>query len=454
MTPATMALAVTSLMVAGIIALTLYLGGQAKLPQAIATATRLASGDTLQPTSVLGGTQPPIQWPVTHIVQPGETLISIAYQYGIPPEILQAVNHIENPHAIPVGQALTIPDPASFQPVTPIVSPTPLPTATLTLDNPLNLSLNSGWPRSITDGTDEEIAANYPVMVVRPRFRLHYQPGTYPELYLNEAVALVESALDKVETRLNVRLDQTFDAYAAGTLFTGDESDLRGRARSKELRLFFLFDGTGGAADNAYVVVHELTHLVAWNTWGTPSSTMLSEGLATYVGKYELESGGFLPYDQLCLGIYAAGQMSSMAEIDREPKQFQGHLEHRFNYFGSACFVDYLVNNYGLEPLSRLYHTSDYTNLYGKSLPELDAEWRATLQARKGELVLDPIALVDYTHEVTIAYNYVFHNYNGTVTFHEAYLAMDQARVALWQGNYPETRRWLDEVYSITGYKP
>jgi LysM repeat protein len=417
----------------------------------IGTSTPVIAGLDVTPTPPVDATS---SGPRVHTVQEGETLIGIASQYNIPLDLLQSANHLKNPEILFPGQQLVIPDTTILTQVIPIGTAPPSPTPTLPSEEEVNLSVLSGWPRSLADGTPDQLQANYPLMVERPRFRVHFQPGTYPERHIDEIIDRIERALGKVEARLGVQLAGTFDVYAAGTLFEGNDAHLRGQSRSRDRRLFFLSDGTGTPAENDYVVTHELTHLISWNTWGTPSSTMLSEGLATYVGKAELENGGFMPYEQLCLGIVTAGELPSMALMDRDFHYFQGHIEDRFNYFGSACFVQYLVQTYGLQPMSQLYHSSDYMALYGKSLPDLDQEWRTSELARQSQMIIDPAALVSYTQEVTSVYGYVFNNLNDTATSHQAYLAVDQARIALWKGDYASVRLWLDNVYQLTGLTP
>lgn len=44
-----------------------------------------------------------------HVVQPGETLTSIAAQYGVSPQAIMQANDMENPNRIVSGQRLTIP---------------------------------------------------------------------------------------------------------------------------------------------------------------------------------------------------------------------------------------------------------------------------------------------------------------------------------------------------------
>ena len=454
-------LAAVALAVAAVAALLTILVGMAlfnrgQATAALATATGDAVPTAAEPaaSAVLGPTSAAPSGPTIHVVKQGETLIGIASQYGVPLDLIVAANHLKNTHIIVPGQQIIIPDTLILTPVMTLGTSQPSPTPTLPADDTASLSVLSGWPRSLTDGTQAELDANYPSVVDRGRFKLHYQPGTYPDRHTDEVADRVGRALSTVEARLGVHLGGTFDAYAAGTLFAGLDAHLRGQSRSRDRRLFFLSDGTGTPAENDYAVTHELTHLVVWNTWGTPSSTMLSEGVATYVGKPELEGGGFMPYDQLCLGIMAADQMPPLAVIDRDFNYFQGHIEDRFDYFGSACFVQYLVDTYGLQPMSQLYHSSDYVGLYGSTLSDLDQRWRASLAARQGQMTIDPAALVSYTQEVTSAYRYVFKNINDTLAMHQAYLAVDQARIALWKGDYPSTRHWLDQVYQLTGLTP
>jgi len=47
--------------------------------------------------------------PIIHVVQEGETLLSIAFDYGVNLQALQTINGIENPQLLRVGQSLIIP---------------------------------------------------------------------------------------------------------------------------------------------------------------------------------------------------------------------------------------------------------------------------------------------------------------------------------------------------------
>jgi LysM repeat protein len=421
---------------------------------AILDANGLAADSVIWPGQELLVPLDAIPQGTWHTVQPGETLEAIALHYGVSVEEIQNTNSLPDPNAIYEGQRLAIPgvvagiDEVAAQSLPDDVTPTPTPDP---LEGIERGPLMSDWPRSILEGDLDE---NYPSVYDHARFTLHYQPGTYPDQHLEQVVSLIADALARVESTLGVTLNGKFDIYAAGTLYEVPNAHLRGLSRSLDRRLFVLLDGSGDEAENAYLVTHEMTHLVSWNTLGAPSSTMLSEGLATYVGEPALEEGGYLPYDQVCLGAYAAGQMSSMAVIEKDWQAFQGHIRYRFNYFGSACFVGYLIDTYGMEAIRQLYHTSDYPTLYGESLAALDSDWQASLAARQAELTIDPAELADYTEDVTAVYAYVLGSYNGTSNMHRAYALADQARLALWRGDYPAVQRALHEVYTLTGFTP
>lgn len=69
-------------------------------------------------------TTPPDVAPTSHTVQAGETLASVAGQYGLTADELAAANNLTNVNQLDVGQVLTIPAPGTVaQPPTP---PTPV----------------------------------------------------------------------------------------------------------------------------------------------------------------------------------------------------------------------------------------------------------------------------------------------------------------------------------------
>lgn len=65
--------------------------------------------------------------PVVHIVQQGDTLQAIAFDYGVGVDVLQRANGIENPQLLQVGQQLVIPLREESEESMPGLLPTPTP---------------------------------------------------------------------------------------------------------------------------------------------------------------------------------------------------------------------------------------------------------------------------------------------------------------------------------------
>lgn len=68
--------------------------------------------------------------PIVHVIQEGETLLSIAFDYGVSLQALQTANSIENPQFLQIGQRLIIPtgeEEAGTMPGLLLPTPTPLP---------------------------------------------------------------------------------------------------------------------------------------------------------------------------------------------------------------------------------------------------------------------------------------------------------------------------------------
>jgi LasA protease len=84
------------------------------LPQEAAdTPTSLFSTPTLDPTRPV---TVPTLGPGTYIVQPGDTIGSIAERFGVTEEALINLNHLTDPDSLEVGQTLAIPVPESETP--------------------------------------------------------------------------------------------------------------------------------------------------------------------------------------------------------------------------------------------------------------------------------------------------------------------------------------------------
>jgi hypothetical protein len=270
---------------------------------------------------------------------------------------------------------------------------------------------------------------------------MHYQPDTPAARAPNRVAALIESALNHIESKLQVTLEGHFDAYVAGSLFAPDDMALRGRSFSSQRRNFYLYDDTGTPDERRYIITHELTHLVIWNTVGRPSSVMLHEGLAVYTGVEAMEAAGFIPLPHFCAAYHQAGALPRLSG----GRAYLGHIRDLDLYFAAGCLVRHLIETYGIEDFKDLFTSGSYQRIYGRALTQLEAEWIETLEPLGDELAFNPDDLVTHVVEVTDAYDRLFANFSGTPSQMTAYRELDQARIAVLQGRFDETREHLDE---------
>ncbi len=116
-------------------------GGKGATPTATsgATATPAASATpSTTPTSPATATATPAATaaPRTHVVRPGESLSSIAQQYGVTVAELMAANAISDANSLRAGQELTIPNSAAGTPAAPTLQPGATAAATAAASTP------------------------------------------------------------------------------------------------------------------------------------------------------------------------------------------------------------------------------------------------------------------------------------------------------------------------------
>src|SRR5690606_16956059 len=130
-----------------------------------------------------------------------------------------------------------------------------------------------------------------------------------------------------------------------------------------------------------YILAHELAHVAATHILGPASSTMLHEGLATYLPQsYLTDDAGYLSIETICAAAYQTDAFRSATQLSQlayGETAFGGHIRTFFNYNLAGCFVGYLLQTYGMESLDQLYDSGDYAAVYGLTLGELDAAWQA-----------------------------------------------------------------------------
>jgi LysM repeat protein len=249
----------------------------------------------------------------TYLVSPGDTLESIASNYGIGVPALRAANHMAGDTLLP-GQQLLIPVPGE----------------------------DPGIPAYQFSVLEGDLAAAYPLTWETSRFTLHYRPDTFVAIDPLAVSELVGNGLANDEYLFQTSLVDHFDVYVAGSIFEPPSRALRGRSYSYDLRYHFLHDGSGNVADQQYIATHELTHLFTWNVFGMPASTMLSEGAATYAGMAMIAGSSHLPLETFCATYMQAGALPFISNS----LSYNGHNIDLENYYASGCFVGYLLQVY------------------------------------------------------------------------------------------------------------
>jgi hypothetical protein len=161
--------------------------------------------------------------------------------------------------------------------------------------------------------------------------------------------------------------------------------------------------------------------------------------LAVYTGIEALEAAEFVPLTHFCAAYHQVGQLPDLTG----KREYLGHIHDLDLYFSAGCFVQHLIQTYGIQDFKRLFTSGDYPGIYGHTLAQLETEWIRTLDSIGDELTLDPNALVDAVEEIAAAYDRLFSDFSGTPSQLEAYRILDQARIAMLQGEFEKMKELL-----------
>jgi len=135
---------------------------------------------------------------------------------------------------------------------------------------------------------------------------------------------------------------------------------------------------------NLFVLLqHEANHVIQRNTLGRPGTSFMNEGLPSAV-----LSTRFHDYGKDFLYAWTADHLSAIPPLTNlvDDEQWVGS---QVAYNASASFLAYLLEQHGAGPIKELFQVSSKAfgqriqTLYGRSLDDLDREWRAFCVAHR-----------------------------------------------------------------------
>jgi hypothetical protein len=126
---------------------------------------------------------------------------------------------------------------------------------------------------------------------------------------------------------------------------------------------------------------HELVHVLAGDwarqplriTWNQALLEGTAEAIAAYVYCGD-------EFQKTAAAALAAGRMPAATELFSRTGFAWGRLSLRNSYRLASSFVGFLIERYGVEPLSRAYGGASWREAFGKNLKTLDREWRSRLE--------------------------------------------------------------------------
>lgn len=198
-----------------------------------------------------------------------------------------------------------------------------------------------------------------------------------------------------------------------------------------------------------YLAAHELTHLYAWNTFGYPSSLLISEGTAVYTGMKMIDGSQYLPIKTFC-AMYKKEHRLPLLYLKKDLEDFRGHNNNLVNYYASGCLVGYLIEHYGVEKFAQLYHSENYEGIYGQPLAKLEEEWKASISTEGEVDTIDTRRFVQAVDKFMATNESFYASFDGSSKVNAAYYQLDKARLALLAGDLDSFDRYMQRFKEET----
>lgn len=325
------------------------------------------------------------------------------------------------------------------------VTPTAgIPPATATRQ-PITGFLPGFFPVALEAISRPELNTQLPAVRDTRHLAIHYKPGSFAARTIDEFQQDAEAAIAHIEQELGITWTGQADMYLADSFFPPPDTGVRGYTPAGAHMILLMIDGSGTRYERQYMAAHELTHQIAYDTFGQAASLLLSEGLAMDMEQQYLLADGDISLDGLSRAALEQGEFIPLATLSGGD-QFLGQLFYRRPYAEAGSFVQFLIQKYGVANFKRVYTSGDYATVYGASLNTLDAEWRSYLQSPQaiGPFATDSARYLRDIAAVQDGYRRLFNALiGGQDVSREAYDALDGARIAADRGDFAEAEASL-----------
>jgi hypothetical protein len=214
------------------------------------------------------------------------------------------------------------------------------------------------------------------------RFSLYTRPGSFCETVAQTLGEVVEDQYDHAMATLGLASSGRISVFLYNS-----GSELTPPLPSDHSGVAFPHTGSVHAVcvppldDNlTSLLTHEVNHVVIIKGLGTAGTSFMTEGLASAIISERLS-----PVGPSFLYAWTASRRNQLPSISTLTDDARWSSSSEFGYKTSASFLAWLLERYGREQLTRVYHArSDEfaeraENVYGKPLDRLEAEWRSFL---------------------------------------------------------------------------
>lgn len=239
---------------------------------------------------------------------------------------------------------------------------------------PLGLATPMSWLR-------HELAG----LRTTPHFRIHYDKDVASPAQLDDVELLCEFHYDAIATAFELTEPLIIDVWLYPS--AAEKERLTGARGSVFAKPWINATHVFATGTDISALRHELTHIMGREFGPPPTYVNLLAGIAEGTSEaIAWDAGPDLTFHQWARGGQDLRLAGSLPVVLSNEGFFTGRVP--LNYATSGSFMRYLIDSYGMARFRELFrhynpfvpgHTRQWQQHYGKSLQELEQEWRAWL---------------------------------------------------------------------------